>query len=121
MYIEGLTLIITNTKLFPNMSEAMVREFYKEHEGKSFFDELIRFMSSGPIIALIVTGDLCVSRVRGINGPTNPATAQIGTIRATYGSSGPANAVHGSATIKDAEREIAFIFPHKSLINEFSM
>lgn len=103
---------ITSRKIFV-MPEPIVRELYREHEGKSFYNKLIEFMQSGITIALILTGANAVERVRIINGATNPEEAAKGTIRYEYGSTAdgsPENAVHGSASSADAEREIAIVF-----------
>jgi nucleoside-diphosphate kinase len=105
-------LIIRKTKMFSPLPECAVKELYREHEGKDFYDGLVAFMQSGTTIALII-GDLnAVALVRAINGATKPENAVLGTIRFQYGTrgGGPKNAVHGSASSADAEREIALIF-----------
>jgi nucleoside-diphosphate kinase len=85
--------------------------FYAEHAGKPFFDGLVAFMISGPVVAMAIEGDGAVARCREIMGATNPAKAAPGTIRALYGDDLTENAVHGSDSPASAAREIAFYFP----------
>jgi len=94
------------------MNKSLAAEFYKEHEWRSYFQELVRHMSSGPIVALIISGENAIDRVRELNGATTPAEAKEGTVRRLYGEpdSGPKNAVHGSDSKENAEREIMIIF-----------
>jgi nucleoside-diphosphate kinase len=90
----------------------LVQEHYREHEGRPYYDDLVSFMTSGAITALVITGDNAIERVRRLNGATDPAKAGEGTIRARFGTAGPRNAVHGSDSQESAEREIAIWFPH---------
>ena len=91
-----------------NKNEA--EAFYKEHKGRPFFDELVGFMTSGPIMILILGGDNAVEVNRRLMGATNPAEAEDGTIRSLYADSMTENAVHGSDSQKSANSEIAFFF-----------
>jgi len=85
-------------------------EFYAEHRGKFFFGGLLLAISSGPLVALIISGDDAVERVRKLNGATNPDKAEPGTIRHDFKSAGgPFNTVHGSDSVEAAEREIALM------------
>ncbi|PWC22731.1 nucleoside-diphosphate kinase [Brenneria roseae subsp. roseae] len=84
--------------------------FYAEHQGKPFFDGLVEFMMSGPIMVQVLEGENAVQRNRDIMGATNPANALAGTLRADYADSFTENAVHGSDSIESAEREIAYFF-----------
>lgn len=87
--------------------------FYAEHEGKAFFDGLVSFMSSGPVVAIDVCGVNAIRTVREMNGPTDSAKARSenpGSIRARYGTDGRRNAVHGSDSPDSAAREINFFF-----------
>ncbi|KAH7832111.1 nucleoside-diphosphate kinase [Monocercomonoides exilis] len=89
--------------------------FYKEHEGKPFFSSLVSFMTSGPIVAMVLSKVDAVAEWRKLIGPTNSLVAketQPNTIRARFGTDGQCNAVHGSATPSDARREINFFFPN---------
>ncbi|MCX6286027.1 MAG: nucleoside-diphosphate kinase [Bacteroidetes bacterium] len=84
--------------------------FYAEHSAKGFYEELTRFMSSGPIIAAILEKDNAVAEFRKLIGATDPAKADPGTVRSLYGKSITENAVHGSDADSTAEREGAFFF-----------
>ncbi|MFW6094629.1 MAG: nucleoside-diphosphate kinase [Pseudomonadota bacterium] len=92
------------------MSEAEARGFYAEHEGKPFYDDLVAYMTSGPVVVQVLEGDDAVTRNRELMGATNPKEAAPGTIRADFAESVEANAVHGSDSTASAEREIAFFF-----------
>ena len=106
---EKSNLTIKKAKLTTlNKSEA--ESFYKEHADKPFFDELIRFMTSGPIMILILEGTNAVEENRRLMGATDPAQAKDGTIRSLYADSMTENAVHGSDSQKSAHSEIAFFF-----------
>ncbi|MFP3019569.1 MAG: nucleoside-diphosphate kinase [Arsenophonus sp.] len=84
--------------------------FYVDHKGKYFFDELVKFMTSLPIMLQVLEGRYAIQRYRDLMGETNPKKALAGTLRADYSDSFTANAVHGSDSIASAEREIAFFF-----------
>ncbi|MCV9880089.1 nucleoside-diphosphate kinase [Brenneria izbisi] len=84
--------------------------FYAEHQGKPFFDGLVEFMISGPIMVQVLEGENAVQRNRDIMGATNPANALAGTLRADYADSFTENAVHGSDSLESAQREIAYFF-----------
>jgi nucleoside-diphosphate kinase len=87
------------------------REFYREHQGKPFYEPLIAFMTSGPIVAMVVEGEGAIQAVRSIAGATNPAEALPGTLRYDYAPNTRENIVHASDSPKSAEREIRFHFP----------
>ena len=84
--------------------------FYAEHKGKGFFEDLIQFMTSGPVMWQILEGSDAIALNRKLMGATNPAEAESGTIRADFASSIDANAVHGSDSPKSASREIEYFF-----------
>ncbi len=84
--------------------------FYAEHHGKPFFDGLVGFMTSGPVMVQVLEGENAIQRNRDIMGATNPANALAGTLRADYADSFTENAVHGSDSAASAEREIAYFF-----------
>ena len=84
--------------------------FYTEHKGKPFYDDLIKFMTSGPVFIQILEGEDAISKNRELMGNTDPSKADPGTIRADFALTIDANAVHGSDSEKSAEREIAFFF-----------
>ncbi len=89
--------------------------FYIEHKDRPFFDSLIRFMTSGPILLLALRGENAVLRNREIMGATDPAKAAAGTIRKDFADSIEANAVHGSDSLTSAQREIAYFFDKNEL------
>jgi nucleoside-diphosphate kinase len=92
------------------LDEGTVREFYQEHEGKPFYDNLVRYIASDPVICICLEREDAVVRLRELVGSTDPAEAVTGTIRFLYGSSKSTNAVHASANPTDAARELELIF-----------
>lgn len=84
--------------------------FYAEHDGKPFFDALLEFMTSGPVMVQVLEGENAVAMNRELMGATNPKEAAEGTIRADFAESIDANAVHGSDATESAAREIAYFF-----------
>ncbi|MBI1886309.1 MAG: nucleoside-diphosphate kinase [Chloroflexi bacterium] len=93
------------------LDEATARRHYAEHREKPFFDELVRFITSGPIIAAVFHGPKAVEVVRETMGATDPRKAEPGTIRADLGTDITHNLIHGSDSPATAEREIALFFP----------
>lgn len=93
-----------------SVSEKIAKEHYAEHIGKPFFEDLVSYITSGPIVALIIEGKNAVSRVRAINGTTDPIEAADNTIRALYGLSLSRNTVHASDSVESAKREINIWF-----------
>jgi nucleoside-diphosphate kinase len=98
------------------MDEALARRHYAVHEGKPFFDGLIKYITSGPIIAAVLEGEEAISVARKAMGATNPAEAEPGTIRADYGESIERNLVHGSDGEDTAGAEIANFFTPEEII-----
>lgn len=92
------------------LNEAQASAFYAVHEGRPFFDELVEFMTSGPIIPMVLEADDAVARLRETIGATDPAEAAPGTVRALYAESMGRNAIHASDSDANAETEIAFFF-----------
>jgi nucleoside-diphosphate kinase len=90
---------------------ATAEQHYGEHVGKPFFDPLVSFITSGPLVALCVEGPDAVAAVRTLMGPTNPITAPPGSIRGDYGLEIEKNLVHGSDSNESAARELALFFP----------
>ncbi|NKB32252.1 MAG: nucleoside-diphosphate kinase [Pseudomonadales bacterium] len=84
--------------------------FYAEHKGKGFYDDLIEFMTSGPVVVQVLEGENAVALNRELMGATNPAEAEPGTIRADFAKSIDANAVHGSDSTTSAAREVSYYF-----------
>ena len=89
---------------------------YAEHEGKPFYPELVEFISSGPVVAMVLEGPAAVSTVRTMMGATNPLDSAPGTIRGDYALEIGENAVHGSDSPQSAEREIAIYFTESELV-----
>ena len=92
------------------MTKDMAQKFYKIHKDRPFFNDLVDFMISGPVIAQVLRGENAVKLNRDIMGATNPKEAEIGTIRNEFAESIEANSVHGSDSIENAKSEIAFFF-----------
>lgn len=84
--------------------------FYAEHKERGFFNDLIAFMTSGPVMVQVLEGENAVAVHRELMGATNPAEAAAGTIRADFAKSIDANAVHGSDSAQSAAREVAYFF-----------
>jgi nucleoside-diphosphate kinase len=84
---------------------------YAEHEGKPFYDGLISYITSGPVVKMIVSGPDAVAVARKLMGATNPKEAAPGTIRGDFGLVMDANVIHGSDSPESAEREMAIFFP----------
>lgn len=91
-------------------SSTLAEQHYIEHKGKPFFDRLVAYLTRSPLVALVLEGENAISRVRALNGTTDPADSQDNTIRALYGKSMSENTVHASDSIKSAERERAIWF-----------
>jgi len=92
------------------MSADQAGGFYAEHRERPFFNDLVSYMTSGPVVVQVLEGEDAVARNRQLMGATNPKNAEPGTIRADFAESVEANAVHGSDSPASASREIAFFF-----------
>lgn len=108
-YFERDGLNVTAAKM-THLTEAQAKEFYAVHKDRPFFAELVEFMVSGPILAMVLEGENAVARNRQIMGETDPAKAAAGTVRADFATSIDRNAVHGSDSLENAKNEIAFFF-----------
>ena len=95
---------------FTQLTRAQAEKFYAVHRQRPFFDELVAFMSSGPIVAAILKKDNAVEDFRKLIGATDPAKAEPGTIRAKYGTDVGQNAIHGSDSDENARIEADFFF-----------
>ena len=93
-----------------HLSQAEARAFYAVHAERPFYDSLVEFMTSGPIMVQVLEGENAITKNREIMGATNPAEAADGTIRKDFAESVEANAVHGSDAPETAAQEIAFYF-----------
>ena len=103
---EAAGFKIVGTKML-HLTVEQARGFYAEHDGKPFFDGLVEFMTSGPIVVSVLEGENAVQRHRDLLGATNPANALAGTLRADYADSLTENGTHGSDSVESAAREIA--------------
>jgi nucleoside-diphosphate kinase len=92
------------------LDAATAKQHYAEHEGKPFFDGLVSFITSGPLVALLVEGEQAVVAMRAIMGPTDPVKAPPGTIRGDFALEIGENLVHGSDSSESAARELALFF-----------
>ena len=92
------------------LSEAQAQGFYAEHKERPFYNDLVSYMTSGPVVLQVLEGENAIARNRELMGATNPADADPGTIRADFAESVEANAVHGSDSPQSAAREIEFFF-----------
>jgi nucleoside-diphosphate kinase len=93
------------------LSKSQAEGFYAIHKGKEFCNGLVDFITSGPVVALLLQGENVQERLRKFIGATDPKKAEPGTIRAKFGSSVQQNVVHASNPLEDPEREMAFFFP----------
>lgn len=97
-----------------HLTRPQAEAFYEVHKSRPFFNDLVQFMISGPVMIQVLKGDNAVLKNRDIMGATNPKEAAPGTIRADFADSIDANAVHGSDSAENASTEIAFFFePHE--------
>jgi nucleoside-diphosphate kinase len=105
---KGLRLVAM--KLM-TISGELAERHYAEHEGKPFFGELVSFITSGPLVAIVLEGDSAVRAARQVIGATNPLEATTGSIRGDFAIAVGQNLVHGSDAEQSASREIALFFP----------
>lgn len=92
------------------LSKEQAQGFYAEHEGRPFFNDLVAFMTSGPVVVQVLEGENAIGLNRDLMGATNPKEAAPGTIRADFAEAIDANAVHGSDSAASAAREVAYFF-----------
>ncbi len=109
---RGLTII--GLKML-RLSKEQAEKHYEEHHGKPFFSELINFITSGQLIAMVVCGENAVKVVRSMMGPTNPLEAAPGTIRGDFALTTGNNIVHGSDSLVSATKEIKIFFTENEL------
>lgn len=106
---EQRGLQITALKML-HLTREQAEAHYAEHRGKPFFDELVEFITSGPLVACAVRGEGAITLVRAMMGPTNAAQAPVGTIRGDFATSVRYNVIHGSDSAESAQLEIARFF-----------
>jgi nucleoside-diphosphate kinase len=93
------------------MDRALAEQHYAEHQGKGFYEELVSFITSGPLVALVLEGESAVVAARQIIGATNPLEANTGSIRGDFAIEVGQNMVHGSDSPESAQREVGLFFP----------
>ena len=111
---EANDLRIAATKKI-KLSREDAENFYAIHRERPFFNDLVEFMISGPVVVSVLEGENAVARHRELMGATNPAEAEPGTIRADFADSIDANAVHGSDSLENAKTEINFFFAQREI------
>ena len=109
---DGLKIAATR-KL--QLSRADAEAFYAVHSERPFFNDLVDFMISGPVVVSVLVGENAMARNRDLMGATNPKEAEAGTIRADFAENIDANAVHGSDSVENAAIEIAFFFSEREI------
>lgn len=107
---EGAGLKIKAMEM-KQINKDFAEKHYKEHEGKYFFDSLIKYITRSPLVALVIEGEDAIKKIRNLNGPTNPEKAEFGTIRRRFALSSKENSVHSSDSLESANREIKLWFP----------
>ena len=100
------------------MSKNLASEFYNVHQDKPFFEELIDYMTSGPVVVAVIQKENAVADFRTLIGKTDPTKAKLGTIRRMFAESKEMNAIHGSDSITNAKREIKLFFKEDELFFE---
>lgn len=106
---ESAGLKVAGSKMM-HLTKEQASQFYAEHDGRPFFEDLVTFMSGSPVMVQVLEGEGAIAKNREIMGPTNPDDAAPGTIRAQFATATNRNAVHGSDSAISAAREIAFFF-----------
>jgi nucleoside-diphosphate kinase len=115
-HVEGAGLKILGTRMLW-LSENQAKEFYAVHKERPFYNELVEYMRSGPVVVTCLEGENAIDKYREVMGATNPENAAEGTIRKLYAESLQCNSVHGSDAPETAQTEIAFFFNDDTLFN----
>jgi nucleoside-diphosphate kinase len=108
--IEKAGLKVVAAKM-THLSRPQAEGFYAVHKARPFFGELCEFMTRGPVVIMVLEGEDAIATYRKVMGATNPANAEVGTIRKTFAKDVGENAVHGSDAADTAKQEIAYFFP----------
>ena len=111
---SGLKIIAQKRIL---LSKTQAEDFYKVHQERPFYNDLVKFMISGPVVVQVLEGENAVSKNREVMGATNPDEAEDGTIRKEFAVSLEANSIHGSDSLENAKIEISFFFSQIELVN----
>jgi nucleoside-diphosphate kinase len=113
--LEGAGLrVIAQKRVWWRKKDA--KNFYEVHKGQTFYKELINYMTSGPIVLMVLEGDDAITKYREIMGATNPVDAEPGTIRKDFGVNHQRNSVHGSDAPETAKKEIALCFKKSEIV-----
>ena len=115
--LEKLSLRVVALKML-RMDKALAKRHYAVHKGKPFFESLVDYITSAPIIAAVFEGEGAVGVIRKAMGATDPAKAEPGTIRADFGLNIERNAIHGSDSVETAEKEIKLFFAEDEIFSE---
>ncbi len=115
-YFERDGLNVVAAKML-HLSDEQAKAFYAVHKERPFFLELVEFMTSGPVLVMVLEGDNAIARNRQIMGATDPSKASPGTVRADFATSIERNAVHGSDSAATAKTEISFFFQPKEIFS----
>ena len=114
---KGLKIVAMKLRMIP---EELAKEHYGEHKDKPFFEGLIEYITSGPVLTMVIEGDEAISVIRKMVGATNPQEADVGTIRGDFGMDTGRNIIHASDAPESAEREINLFFNEDEII-DYSM
>ena len=114
---KGLKIVALKLRM---ISEDLAKEHYGEHKDKPFFEGLIEYITSGPVLTMVIEGDEAISVIRKMVGATNPQEADVGTIRGDFGVDTGRNIIHASDAPESAEREINLFFNEDEII-DYSM
>jgi nucleoside-diphosphate kinase len=109
---RGLQILAAKMMIIPR---DQAQEHYAEHQEKPFFGDLVDYITSGPVLAMVIEGDECISLIRKMVGATNPKEADLGTIRGDFAIQTGRNIVHASDSPASAEREISLFFQDKEI------
>ena len=112
--LESLGFKLVALKML-RMDKALAREHYAVHKDKPFFSGLIKYITSGPVVAAVFEGEGVVEALRKAMGPTDPAKAEAGTIRGDFGLDVERNTIHGSDSVETAGKEIGLFFPKSEI------
>ena len=111
--------VVASKLLF--LTEDQAKSFYDIHKERPFFNDLVKFMTSGPVLVSVLEGEDAVAKNRDIMGATNPAEAAVGTIRKDFADSIDANAVHGSDSHENAINEVLFFFKENEIFSKLDV
>lgn len=114
-HLEEVGLQIAAQKMV-RLTKEQAEEFYAEHKERPFFDGLIKYMTSAPVVLQVLKGENAISKNREVMGATNPANADNGTIRQIFAIDIEANSIHGSDSAGSAEKEISFFFKKEEIV-----